>query len=531
MTDTGTNNENNGGIDAIQALLANAEPVPDIGEADPFEVKCARYAQNDFGNGERLRARYGRDLMFVRDIGWHAWVQTHWSAREGERMAIIFAQETAKAILDEAKHLKVELIVTEQYLIGDGEPARGSTEDRRVARLLAWALKSGDIGKSRNMLDAAQPYLTAKVDDLDADPYLFNVQNGTLHLKAFGPDGTAVVLKKHSRKNRITKLAPVVYDQDADCEVFHKFLESTLPDQTVAGFMQVYSGYGLTGDVSERKLVMALGVGSNGKSTLIGAIAGVMGDYAMSLPIASLMSNDRGKSGSDASPDLAQLPGARMVSCAEPERGAKFSEGLIKQMTGGTDMMKVRHLNQGFFEFLPTHKLFISMNLKPLIRGQDQGIWDRIALVMFGQRFEGAGKDKTLPDKLKAERSGILNWLVDGFRVWNERGLEVPAAVTAATEEYRSESDKVGQFIAAALVRAKGKNVNAKRLYDAFTRWCKLNAEDPMTNTAFGRALGERGYHKEKVGIMFYVDIDLVDDFLDAQVGALDAPPHDGDGR
>lgn len=498
------------GIATIRAALADAQPVVAAAEVDEFQLRLAHFAQNDFGNGQRLRARYGRDMLYVKNIGWHVWVGSHWSLPDGERLSVVWAQETATAIQDEARHLKAQLLAGETYVMD-----KRTGEDKRVGRLWAWAVKSGDMIKSRAMLDAAQPYLTVDVDELDADPFLFNAANGTLHLRAQGADGSFVVLKKHSRKDRITKLSPAKYDEEAASPVFDGFLQSIFPNADgVAAFLQTYFGYCLSADVSERKMVMALGVGSNGKSTLVGAVADVIGQYAMSLPVASLMLNDRGsKGGGDASPDLARLPGARLVTCSEPEGNAKFSEGIIKQMTGGTDMMTVRHLNKGFFDFLPTHKLFISMNKKPQIRGQDDGIWDRIALVPFGVRFTKEQKDVTLPERLKAERSGILNWLVDGFRVWNERRLQMPDAVIAATEEYRSESDKVGQFLGAAIVRREGVNVTAKRLYTAFLAWCKLNAEDPISNTAFGRAMTERGFHKEKVGIVYYANVDLIEDF------------------
>jgi putative DNA primase/helicase len=547
MTETGQNTEETDGIALIQGLIAAAEPEPDIGEADPFELKCARFAQNDYGNGQRLLARYGKDLMFVKNVGWHAWVKghpsakggTHWSAEDGERVAIILAQETAKAIMTEAKHLKAALIADEHYRQGIGKPDKKDGEDKRVARLQAWALKSGDIGKSRAILDAAQPYLSVKVDDLDADPFLFNVANGTLHLKEIGKDGKAVVLKKHNRADRITRLSPAVYDPKAERPIWDNFVATILPvlpeddgRAVLADFTKVFYGHAISGDVSTRKMLMALGEsGTNGKSTMVGAIADTMGDYAMSIPVATLLEGDFAKSGADASPDLARLPGARLVRTAEPKKGARLSVPLVKQLTGGTDVMTVRHLNKGFFDFIPTFKFSMSMNDVPIIPAADPAIWKRIALVRFDVEIPDEDIDVHLPEKLRAEMSGILNWLVEGFRDWLANGIVLPEAVKAAVEEHRGESDKVGNFIKAAILPTKGKSTRAGILLAAFTRWCKLSGEDPISGTAFGKAMLAHGFHRDKIGVVFYTDCELHPDWTDNTGPALDAPDHQDDGR
>ena len=352
-----------GGEDIIRMALEAAVPMTESGQADPFQLGLAALPQNDTGNGQRLKARFGEDLMFVRDVGWHAWIGTHWSRTEGDRLALIFAQQTARAIIDEAIHLKTELVATEEYLRPKGIYLHKATgEDKRVHALYAWALRSGDMNRCNAMLDAAKPHLTFATEHLDSDRYLFNVANGTLHLRDVGRDGRAVTLEKHRRQDRITKISPVVHDPDAKRPVFDAFMAKIHPPQpeddgraVIAEFLQTWFGYCLSAATVEQKLMMWLGTGANGKSTLEGAMMDVFGDYALSLPISSLMADDRGgRRGSEASPDLARLPGGRLVTASEPERGSKFSEGLIKQMTG-SDKMTVRHLNQGFFDFQPTH--------------------------------------------------------------------------------------------------------------------------------------------------------------------------------
>src|SRR5262249_5005445 len=160
-------------------------------------------------------------------------------------------------------------------------------------------------------------------------------------------------------------------------------------------------GYCLTGDVGEQVMVLFHGRGANGKSTLLSLMAHVMGDYALTLPIQSFLHDDR-RGGGDATPDLARLPGARLVMAAEPERGSRLSEAVVKTVTGG-DKVVARRLFEGQFEFEATFKLVLSANEKPRITGQDEGIWRRVTLVPFAAAIARERRDKRLIEKLKAE--------------------------------------------------------------------------------------------------------------------------------
>jgi putative DNA primase/helicase len=351
------------------------------------------------------------------------------------------------------------------------------------------------------MRDIAETSLAKKHDDLDTHPYLVTVENGTLVLGApADKEGRAsILLKKHEPRDLISKKMPVKYDREADAPKFRHALDQIVPDQEIQKFLQRYYGYCLTGSIQEQVIMMKYGSGSNGKSVLMGLMNWILGDYAQNIPISSLMAQDR-KSGSGATPDLARLPGARFVKSSEPETGERFSESLLKLVSGG-EKMPVRHLNEGFFEFEPQFKLCISFNNKPIVRGADDGFWRRVLLVPFNQRFYNPGdpeyrpgdkpKNKNLLDELKEEGSGILNWMIDGYLMWRETGLAVPEKVRAATQEYRAESNHILQFLQGwcefGAVYA-GFEISAGRLYEAYTLWAKENAYEHYSK----RKAGER---------------------------------------
>lgn len=494
--------------------MAPAPPVP-----NPRDLRLVDRMRNDIGNAERLVERYGADLLYVRDIGWHWWTGTHWSLSEGERQAQLAAHETAKAIFDEAKALE---LFARQHLAAllpeEGEApklfegrrqALAEELGERIALHRKWAIASGNRARLVAMVSEAQPYRTVTIDDMDCDPMLFNVQNGTILLRKAADGG--VELRGHDRNDRITKLAPVTYDAEADASVWRAFTRTVLPDEDVRTFLRRYLGYCLTASVSEQVLVLCHGTGANGKSTLINTALHVMGDYATTLPFASLLHDDR-RRGSEPTPDIAQLPGRRMVAASEPEAGTRISESTIKLLTG-EDKVKARHLNEGFFEFYPAFKLILSCNRKPTVRGQDEGIWRRVLLVPFEVMIPADKRDPHLQRKLRLELSGILNWILDGFRLWVEDGLQVPSAVSAATAAYRADSDPIGQFLSTATRRTPDARVTAKDLYANYCGWCRVNAVTPLSQTLVGRMLVERGYEKEKSGIITYRGLELIERF------------------
>ncbi len=102
-------------------------------------------------------------------------------------------------------------------------------------------------------------------------------------------------------------------------------------------------------------------------------------------------------------------------------------------------------------------------------------------------------RDKELPDKLKAEKSGILNWLVEGVLAWLAGGLVAPAAVRQAIEDYRLGGNPFGEWFADRLDRSDPScRTRAGELYADYKAFCDENGHDrPMSTTAFGRALGD----------------------------------------
>ncbi len=188
-----------------------------------------------------------------------------------------------------------------------------------------------------------------------------------------------------------------------------------------------------------------------------------------------------------------------MVTTTETEAGKRLAEALVKSLTGG-DPIRARRMRMDYFEFMPTHHIWLAGNHLPPIRGTDLGIWRRIALVPFDVTFEGERQDAELPDKLAAEARGILAWAIRGCIEWQREGLHIPERVKAATAQYRAAQDHVGRFLGECCIPDANAHISAKSLRENYEAWCTEQGEKPWSAKALGAELSDRGFSSSQMG-------------------------------
>lgn len=465
-------------------------PGPDAQEltADEMLAECASEPETDIGNGRRLLIRYGNRILHVARVGWHGFDGKHWKEDEDGSVVRPLAQKTAEFIDDEAMAMtaseeEATLIeagqVARKERIKMGRPAKDwSTEKsqrwleleeaeeageaalktvkgRRSARH-RFAKSSAGTSKINNLMTEAAPHVARMVNDMNTDLFAFNCSNGTLRFVRVEDEESDLDdprwrwearLDSHRAGDYISKLGQVEYRPDAKAPEFQKFFKTVQPDPAVRLFLQRFFGYGLLGLTKEQCLLFFYGAGRNGKSTFIDLMTEILGNYAVTLSVDSFAGEGR-RSGAEATPDLARLPGARLVAASEPESGVHLKESLIKTLTGG-ERIPVRRLQQEFIEVIPQFKIVMVGNHKPVIRDTSDGIWRRVLLVPWEIQIAADQVDRRLPEKLRAEADGVFAWLVEGALDYLTLGLGVPDKVTAATSEYREDSDPIGAFVRA----------------------------------------------------------------------------------
>lgn len=465
-----------GGVDMatlIEGTKATVQPLIDDALFNRLEARAKdavppQVMRTELGNAHLYHFYNAGKVLYVQSMGWMQWDGSRW-APDPEGLGALRATQA----------------VTDHLLMAS---AGGGADEQKAS--FKWALDSQSKKIRTASLGLAKAlYPLVKTEHLDADPWMLNCPNGTLNLRT----GDVVA---PSPDSLITKVAGVAYDPDARCPTWERFLSRIFEGDTeLIAYIQRFMGYCLTGSVQEQMMVYFYGQGANGKSTMTVVLQKLLGEYAVTSPSSMLLArmNDQHPTA------FADLRGARLTVCQEIEQGRAWDEALLKQLTGD-DIIRARRMHRDFFEFHPSHKIAMSANHRPTVKGVDHGIWRRIRLVPFLATIGESERDQALKEKLELELPGILNWVLAGCIAWQRQGLGTCQAVEKGTAEYREEEDVIGQFLGASMhVHVEGE-ITKKELYFAYANWSGQEGEkEPMSPKVFVSKMRAKGFTEKMV--------------------------------
>lgn len=486
--------------DAHLAALVASGPTPS--QLTPHDVPNGKVldalGRGETGDAELLEALYSGLIAYDHaESTWYLWAGHYW---QPDRRGAVYRLVTNR--------------VAARYL-GAAAEARQKGDDELEGKLTARAGALRNRRRVENVLflGARQLGLAVAGDEWDKEPWLLAVANGVVDLRTgqLGAGRPADYLRS---------AAPTAWaGLDAPAPQWEAFLRGVFASDTdLIAFMGRLLGYGLTGLTREHVLPILYGEGRNGKGTALETLKTTLGrDLVLPTLSDALMENQRGGDGPQ--PYVYAMRGKRLVWASESKEGRRIDAGLVKLLTGG-DTLNPRTIYGKPTMFDPTHLLLLLTNHKPHIAADDQAVWDRVLLVPFTQRFvdePGPGehkRDPVLGEKLQQEAPAILAWLVRGCLEWQRRGLDAPAAVRAATTDYRHEEDTVSQYISECCLTgndAKGKpyEVRAGDLFADYKLWCIGADVTHISLTAFGKDMRKRYQTDSKTGYVRYLGIGL----------------------
>lgn len=381
--------------------------------------------------------------------------------------------------------------------------------DRTKDDVSEWANKWGRRANRKTYIqDAATVYPVSR-SAFDTNPWLLNLNNGTLDLKT-------LKLHDHNPDDLITQIAPIDYRPELGiCEEWNTFISQIMEpseeecphgdelDRIDAGmfkaeFLQRFMGYCLSGDTKEESLLIMYGPTSrNGKSVCVESIRAVMGTYACSVNADTLLRAKFNRNSSGPSEDIARLAGIRMASVGEIPQGSQLDAARVKLLTGG-DSLNARFLQENSFDFTPQFKLLFHTNHLPAC--SDNSVFDsgRVLVLPFSRHFEPGEQKKDLKRKIKEPemQSMILNWLIEGYKMYvdnGDKGLDPPEIVRNATLEYRKDNDKVSRFLDEKLTPKTNYKISSEKVYSEYCVWCCINHLLPESSRVFQNKLKAAG--------------------------------------
>ncbi len=440
-------------------------------ESGTLEIDLA-FPCTDLGNAERLIHRYGPILRYCWQRNkWLVWNGKCWQFDDGEKVTF-FAQATVRGI----------------YL-----EAAGASDLKRREELARHAIQSENCRRIEGMINLARssdPLTTIKIEELDQNPFLLNVRNGTIDL-------TTGELKPHDTRDMITIMIDVEYDPAAESETWNKFLNQIFDSKAeLIEYLQRAMGYSITGSQEEIAFFFNHGTGFNGKTTFLGAIQDVLGPYATEIDPLAFMVDKHARTGPNEA--LASLYGKRLVCSTEVEDGQRLSPTLIKRMTGGEQIRCERKYEHGY-NFKPTHKLWLSGNHEMTISDTTNSIWFRLKKVRYLNTISEEERITDFRHILSKEHSqAILAWLVKGSVKWRADGLCEPVEVKEAVAEYRERQDILHDYLVESCLVKPSETILVADLYKSYKPWCDENDAYCVGKNTFNTRMREKGFQQDR---------------------------------
>jgi putative DNA primase/helicase len=415
-------------VDRVELYLTAPEervPVVPVSEPDHEDVAGDDLAVapdglrlTDAGNARRLIGLAGGKVRYAHAWGrWIVYRDGRWIVDQNDVLITEMAKRVSRHLMGMASELYKEM------------------------RDLVWnaALRAESAGSIAAMIRLARgiPGVIVNHEDLDADPLILNCTNGTIDLRTGQ-------LRQHDPTDLCTQQAPVDYDPEAVAPLWEKCLERWQPDPEVREYLQREAGAAATGRQTET-LSIHYGLGANGKSKFFGAVQHTLGSYAV-VPHKSLIVASRHEQHATV---VASLFRARLAVASETSESAKINEEQVKNLTGN-DRLAARRMREDEWNFDPSHTLVMFSNILPTIKGTDNGIWRRVRMVPWDVTIPEAEQDEALGDKLDAELSGVLRWMVEGSVRYLEVGIGAPERIVASTAAFRGDQDTVARFLTEA---------------------------------------------------------------------------------
>lgn len=446
-----------------------------------------QYRLDDTDNAQTMAEMYKETLCYAYDVNkWFIYNGVKWEEDRTDGVRILANQ-------------MIDRMQEDFLLLVNG--IEDTKERSKQEKLYNNHLKSCRSNRGKTaILNETKHLLPTVSSNFNNRRELLNATNGTYDVRE-------KQLYPHQPIHYLSQVTNVPVIAGAQAPTWERFMDEIfLGDKDLIRYVQKAIGYSLTGFTHEQCMFIGYGDGANGKGVFKDILSYILNDY-VKCPQAETISQIR--QGSEASPDIINLMDARLVVCVESNKGVRFNEALIKQLTG-EDKVTARRLYCEPISFLPQFKLWLFTNHMPEVVGMDKGIWRRLKVIPFKLDLSEEKKDKYLKDKLMKEVEGILWWCIQGINLYLEEGLKEPEAIVELVCEMKEESDVLGRFLSECTIAKQGSKVQAKDLYVRYVEWCKVSNEAPDNKTRFGLDMKKRLRKVSSGRHIYYEDVALI---------------------
>lgn len=221
---------------------------------------------------------------------------------------------------------------------------------------------------------------------------------------------------------------------------------------------------------------------------------------------------------------MAEIKGKRLLIAAEMQEGARLNDSTVKQLCSTDDIFAEKKYKDPF-SFKPCHTLVLYTNHLPRVSASDDGIWRRLIVIPFNAKITGKSDIKNYSEYLYDNAGeAILAWMIEGSKKVIELNYQipVPTCVQEAINEYRSQNDWFGHFLADKCEVDDSYKESSSALYQVYRNYC-IDTNEYVRNTAdFYFALENAGFERVMQnrkryfkGLRICTDDDIDENFLE----------------
>ena len=426
----------------------------------------------DAGNAERVARLIGENWRFI-------WQGRYWLRWNGKKWEKVSELALIKPLITCIRYLKALKFTEEERKYNPN-----------IDKIKKFLLSSENASRVSGCIRLLESELAADIEQFDNKEYLINLNDVTLDLRTGETH-------EHAREDFLTQISPANYN-GCSSDLWLKTIAEVLPDEPTRRYFQKYCGYCLSGSTEAEKFIVMYGDGGGGKGTVMETIAACMGkDYTVTLSVNALLAGQRISDGSAHNSEIAKLKGKRVVLSSETSKGCKFDDAKIKHLTG-SDTVTARMPHGMPFEYKPQFKLTIQTNFLPAIEDvYDKGMRRRLVIVPFDSQFKE--RNEKLKNELKSELDGCMQWLLKGWKMYQEEGLadfdsdKFPEKIKAAMKDFYTQNDTFSDFIAECFITDKDAAVRSNVAFDIYKRWA-AGDRSAVGRKSFFAELRKRGF-------------------------------------
>jgi phage/plasmid primase, P4 family, C-terminal domain len=395
------------------------------------------------GNARRFVDYFGDVTRYCKPLNmWYIYNGELWKRDEQDKIMEL-AKEVASRIYTEANYIK------------SGNSKKDRVEQDKV---LGWAKRSESAYTLKEMIDLAGSEKEIRImpEELDANTHLVNFPNGTLDL-------TTREFREHRKEDMLSRMTKVNYNPAAESKYFYPTLLNALPVDVVTYLQRVFGSF-LEYSTKNKEILILYGAHYAAKSSITQAIYNALGDYASSFPKELLQKMKNPRDAGSANPALISLDGLRLAWTEETDKGMVFEEAIFRSLTS-TGVKSARGLYERQRQLHLGASFIIETNAPPTIDAADENsrkaMLDRILLAPFLRTIPEEKRDKNVMEKMSTDENELmvaLAWIIDGYFLREDHGLQVPESVQLGKEEYEIQVNPLHDFIESEVIFDDGAN-------------------------------------------------------------------------